>query len=230
MALRIFGNIITPCEANWDKMEGDGSVRFCKECKLKVYNFTELTDTEVLAAIDATKGARLCARIVKRSDGSISTDNCPYKLRRVRNAIRRTAPWMFLLCAFVFRQSFAEAQGLVGSPVDPRFGQSGGCEVQGLADYGYDTARDISRVVTALSTIPSTMFAMLYVSKRVGWTWPRRRGCSQHKVTDHPLFRAKKWSWSVILVGLIILYGIPTMVHLIGTFSINNYGGIAGSL
>jgi hypothetical protein len=39
-----------------------------------------------------------------------------------------------------------QAQGLIGAPVDPRYGGSG--EVGGLADYGYDTARDIGRIVT----------------------------------------------------------------------------------
>jgi len=57
----------------------------------------------------------------------------------------------------VFDQA-AHAQGLVGAGVDPRYGQSN--EVGMLADYGYDTARDISRVVTALSTVPSSLAGM----------------------------------------------------------------------
>lgn len=54
--------------------------------------------------------------------------------------------------------------------------------------FGSDCARDISRVVTALSTIPSSM------------------------------------------AGMKIAFGGPTAVHLIGTFSINNFGGLGGGL
>ncbi|MBK9622851.1 MAG: hypothetical protein IPO31_27050 [Candidatus Obscuribacter sp.] len=67
------------------------------------------------------------------------------------------APQLVLMAIGVYDQA-AHAQGLVGAPVDPRYGQSN--EVGQLADYGYDTARDISRVVTALSTIPSSLAGM----------------------------------------------------------------------
>jgi hypothetical protein len=229
MALRIFGSISTPCEANWELMEGEGSVRFCKECKLKVYNFTQLSDTEVLAAIEETKDGRLCARIVKRSDGSIATDNCPYKLRRLRNAIRRTAPWVFLVCTFLFRQSLADAQDLVGSPIDPRFGQSN--EVGGqLADYSYDTARDIGRIATALSTIPAAIIALRFATPRMRSRWPKHRGCSAHAVELHPQFRNKSWSWRTFFIALIIFWSIPTIIHLIGIMYLNNFGCLGGSI
>src|SRR5439155_24770137 len=55
------------------------------------------------------------------------------------------APQLVLMAIGVYDQ-VAHAQGLVGAPVDPRYGQSN--EVGQLADFGYDTARDISRVVT----------------------------------------------------------------------------------
>src|SRR6202789_3389800 len=67
------------------------------------------------------------------------------------------APQLVLMAIGVYDQA-AHAQGLVGAPVDPRYGQSN--EVGQMADYGYDTARDISRVVTALSTVPSSMAGM----------------------------------------------------------------------
>src|SRR6185369_7435259 len=67
------------------------------------------------------------------------------------------APQLLLMAIGVYDQ-VAHAQGLVGAPVDPRYGQSN--EVGQMADFGYDTARDISRVVTALSTVPSSMAGM----------------------------------------------------------------------
>lgn len=111
-----------------------------------------------------------------------------------------------LLMAFGVYDSVAHAQGLVGAPVDPRFGQSN--EVGQLADYGYDTARDISRVVTALSTVPSSLAGM-------------KIAFGQRDGGESAMNVAK---------GLGVGFGGPTAVHLIGTFAINNFGGLGGGL
>ena len=114
-------------------------------------------------------------------------------------------PQLVLMAIGVYDQ-VAHAQGLVGAPVDPRFGQSN--EVGQLADFGYDTARDISRVVTALSTIPSSMAGM-------------KIAFGQRDGGEAAMNVAK---------GLGIGFGGPTAVHLIGTFAINNFGGLGGGL
>jgi len=111
-----------------------------------------------------------------------------------------------LLMAFGVYDQVAHAQGLVGAPVDPRFGQSN--EVGQLADYGYDTARDISRVVTALSTVPSSLAGM-------------KIAFGQRDGGEAAMNVAK---------GLGVGFGGPTAVHLIGTFAINNFGGLGGGL
>jgi hypothetical protein len=115
------------------------------------------------------------------------------------------APQLVLMAFGVYDQA-AHAQGLVGAPVDPRFGQSN--EVGQLADYGYDTARDISRVVTALSTIPSSLAGM-------------KIAFGQRDGGESAMNVAK---------GLGVGFGGPTAVHLIGTFAINNFGGLGGGL
>ena len=115
------------------------------------------------------------------------------------------APQMLLMAFGVYDQS-VHAQGLVGAPVDPRFGQSN--EVGQLADYGYDTARDISRVVTALSTVPSSLAGM-------------KIAFGQRDGGEAAMNVAK---------GLGVGFGGPTAVHLIGTFAINNFGGLGGGL
>ncbi len=115
------------------------------------------------------------------------------------------APQLVLMAIGAYDQ-VAHAQGLVGAPVDPRFGQSN--EVGQLADFGYDTARDISRVVTALSTIPSSMAGM-------------KIAFGQRDGGEAAMNVAK---------GLGIGFGGPTAVHLIGTFAINNFGGLGGGL
>ena len=115
------------------------------------------------------------------------------------------APQLVLIAIGVYDQA-AHAQGLVGAPVDPRFGQSN--EVGQLADFGYDTARDISRVVTALSCVPSSLAGMkIAFAQRDG-------GESAMNVCK----------------GLGIGFGGPTAIHLLGTFAINNFGGLGGGL
>ena len=109
-----------------------------------------------------------------------------------------------LLMAFGIYDQAAHAQGLVGAPVDPRYGQSN--EVGQLADFGYDTARDVSRVVTALSTVPSSLAGM-------------KIAFGQRDGGEAAMNVAK---------GLGVGFGGPTAVHLIGTFAINNYGGLGG--
>jgi hypothetical protein len=111
-----------------------------------------------------------------------------------------------LLMAFGVYDHAVHAQGLVGAPVDPRFGQSN--EVGQLADYGYDTARDVSRVVTALSTVPSSLAGM-------------KIAFGQRDGGEAAMNVAK---------GLGVGFGGPTAVHLIGTFAINNFGGLGGGL
>ena len=115
------------------------------------------------------------------------------------------APQLVLLAIGVYDQ-VAHAQGLVGAPVDPRYGQSN--EVGQMADFGYDTARDVSRVVTAVSTVPSSLAGM-------------KIAFGQRDGGESAMNVAK---------GLGIGFGGPTAVHLIGTFAINNFGGLGGGL
>lgn len=115
------------------------------------------------------------------------------------------APQLVLMAIGIYDQA-AHAQGLVGAPVDPRYGQSN--EVGQMADFGYDEARDISRVVTALSTVPSSMAGM-------------KIAFGQRDGGESAMNVAK---------GLGIGFGGPTAVHLMGTFAINNFGGLGGGL
>lgn len=115
------------------------------------------------------------------------------------------APQLLLMAIGIYDHA-VHAQGLVGAPVDPRFGQSN--EVGQLADYGYDTARDVSRVVTALSTVPSSLAGM-------------KIAFGQRDGGEAAMNVAK---------GLGVGFGGPTAVHLIGTFAINNFGGLGGGL
>ena len=68
--------ISTPCEVIWDDMAGDDRVRFCSACSRPVYNIIAMTSAEATAMIEGREG-RLCARIYKRSDGTVLTSDCP---------------------------------------------------------------------------------------------------------------------------------------------------------
>jgi hypothetical protein len=75
--------IAAPCSQSWDKMKGNDTVRFCQECKLNVYNISEMTTIEAEKLI-STKEGRLCIRYYKRKDGTIITNNCPIGLRVIK--------------------------------------------------------------------------------------------------------------------------------------------------
>ena len=75
--------VASPCPAAWEDMRGDERSRFCGECRLNVYNIAAMSRQEAEALILAKEG-RLCARIYRRTDGTILTSDCPVGLRAVR--------------------------------------------------------------------------------------------------------------------------------------------------
>jgi hypothetical protein len=79
--------IASPCSADWNRMAGDERVRYCPECKLNVYNFSEMCDAEIERILSRRDG-RLCARFYQRSDGTMLTRNCPVGFRAM---VRRAA-------------------------------------------------------------------------------------------------------------------------------------------
>jgi hypothetical protein len=78
--------VASPCEASWDAMEGDGRVRFCRACRLYVYNLSGMTRPQAEALVQSAEG-RLCVRFYRRADGTVLTRDCPVGLA----AWRRTA-------------------------------------------------------------------------------------------------------------------------------------------
>ncbi len=67
--------IPSPCTVPWDSMHGDDRTRFCDQCALTVYNLAAMTKEEAGQLIRAKEG-RLCARIFRRTDGTILTSDC----------------------------------------------------------------------------------------------------------------------------------------------------------
>lgn len=115
--------IETPCNVAWDSMVGDDRTRFCGQCNLTVYDVSNSTDQETISLMREANKERLCMKLYRRPDGTLLTDNCPVGLRKIRDKIRlRVAVAVALLVSIGIIQS-AQAQGLIGAPVDPHYGQ-----------------------------------------------------------------------------------------------------------
>ncbi len=82
--------IASPCPVGWEQMKGDDRARFCDHCDLHVYNISELTTRQAVALIEKTEG-RLCARLYRRTDGSVLTRDCPVGVRAIRKRVARIA-------------------------------------------------------------------------------------------------------------------------------------------
>jgi hypothetical protein len=67
-------------------MSGDDEVRFCDQCQLHVYDISRLTRPQAEALISRTEG-RICARLYRRSDGTVLTKDCPVGLRAFRRRV-----------------------------------------------------------------------------------------------------------------------------------------------
>lgn len=71
-------------------MIGDDRVRFCPQCKLNVYNFSAMPETEIERLIVRHDG-RLCARWYRRADGPVLTSDCPVGFRAKVKRVSKVA-------------------------------------------------------------------------------------------------------------------------------------------
>ncbi len=123
----------SPCSMSWEGMSGDERKRFCRTCKLHVYNLSEMTRAEAEALIRREEG-HLCARFHRRPDGTILTKDCGAVVAARK---RRT-----------FAATVAVLLGLVASAYAAA--RSGGAHDS--ADYGEQLRRE--RYLAPLRTIP----------------------------------------------------------------------------
>ena len=182
-------------------MTGDEQIRVCAQCNLKVHNISAMSEVDAAIVLKRRQTERACIYYRRKLDGKIVVDNCPVSLRTARNRLLKLAAFALLSLAYGMCLSAQADGGLIGTCIDPAFGQSN--ELGMLADYGYDTARDISRFLT-LSTFIVTFF--------------------------FPIDKSKKISLRRDFLELLALTAAPILVHLVGTYIINNFGGLGGGI
>ena len=93
--------VASPCPASWDEMSGDAQVRYCRHCRLNVYNLSEMSREEAEAFIRQREG-RTCVRFFRREDGTVLTKDCPVGVRALRQRfVRAVAAIAGVLVALV---------------------------------------------------------------------------------------------------------------------------------
>jgi len=63
-------NVVSPCASSWGRMSGSADKRHCAECNKFVFDFSQMTRSQIEAVVTAKRG-QLCARITRREDGSL---------------------------------------------------------------------------------------------------------------------------------------------------------------
>ena len=101
--------IASPCSADWNEMRGNDRQRYCSECKLNVYNLSEMTRREAENLLFEKEG-KMCVRLYKRSDGTVITQDCPVGWQAIKQKVSRTATAIFSLLAGFFGGVWAVSQ------------------------------------------------------------------------------------------------------------------------
>src|SRR5262245_21020303 len=90
--------VASPCPASWEAMKGDERVRFCGECRLNVYNLSEMAREEAEEFVRRREG-RTCVRFFRREDGTVLTKDCPVGVRLLRQRLARAVA---AICGILF--------------------------------------------------------------------------------------------------------------------------------
>ena len=98
--------IASPCKANWNEMLGDERKRYCSECKLNVYNLSDMTKNEAENFLINSEG-RVCVKFYRRADGSVLTRDCPVGWQAFKKKVSRRVRAFASVCTGIFGGIFA---------------------------------------------------------------------------------------------------------------------------
>src|SRR4029077_18630101 len=91
--------------------------RFCEQCRLNVYNLSEMSAAEAAALVREKEG-RLCVRYYARPDGTMLTRDCPVGFRAARRLLlARMGTIAAAFVALLTTGRFGVRQSPVESPV-----------------------------------------------------------------------------------------------------------------
>ncbi len=93
--------IASPCSSDWNAMYGNERMRFCSECKLNVYNLSEMTKQEAENFLMSAEG-RVCMRIYRRKDGTVLTKDCPVGWKAIKQRTSKVVTAAFSIVAGFF--------------------------------------------------------------------------------------------------------------------------------
>lgn len=83
-------NLISPCQADWDRMIGNNRIRFCEHCQLPVHNEAGLTKKHLRRLASRTEG-RLCIRFVEPVILGAQSAQALYKIGRRASVVAASA-------------------------------------------------------------------------------------------------------------------------------------------
>ena len=101
--------IASPCAADWDKMYGNERQRHCSDCKLNVYNLSEMTQIEAENFLINAEG-RVCVKFYRRTDGTVLTKDCPVGWRKLKKRMSLTTKAIFASALGLFTGIFSYNQ------------------------------------------------------------------------------------------------------------------------
>ena len=93
--------IASPCSADWNKMYGSERKRYCSECKLNVYNLSDMSQREAENFLINSEG-RVCLRVFRRKDGTVLTKDCPVGWQALKKKVSQMATAVFALMMGIF--------------------------------------------------------------------------------------------------------------------------------
>jgi hypothetical protein len=113
-------NLVFSCPMAWDKMIGDNQIRYCPECKLNVYNISNLNNTEATNLINSNEN-RLCIKFYRRADGTVLTKDCSIRIKVIKKKIATNTAVVSL--AILLCLSNINAQNPIKLPQTPQSSQ-----------------------------------------------------------------------------------------------------------
>lgn len=165
--------IATPCTADWTKMKGNERVRHCGECKMNVYNISQMSKAEAEELMHrAAGGQRVCMRFMRRHDGTVITQDCPVGVRIARRlkmkaaALRLTATAALLWIVGLAGQARSDEKArpmIMGKIAAPSHGDGRG-DIKKMYPYtpgeegeGHEAAAEDDRLMMGEMVAPEVM-------------------------------------------------------------------------